>query len=133
LSSCSYCVQGKTAIAEGLAISIVSGRDHRGREIPSFLRSKRVLQLDVGLLISGSKERGELEKRITNILEESLQAGNIILVYVILAHTPPLCRDVGLGGHFLPQKTVMTGQKTVSCPFPASPAGDRSGGGGALS
>ena len=75
-------VQGKTAIAEGLANSIVRGQDHRGRDIPAFLRHKRVLQLDIGLLISGSKERGELERRVTSILEECMQAGDVILVCV---------------------------------------------------
>lgn len=65
---------GKTAIAEGLAISIVKGN------VPDFLRGKRVMSLDVGLLISGAKERGELETRVTSLIDEIQRAGNVILI-----------------------------------------------------
>ena len=53
---------GKTAIAEGLAMRIVSGN------VPEFLLSKKVCSLDIGLIMAGAKERGELEQRVKNIL-----------------------------------------------------------------
>ena len=71
---------GKTAVAEALATAIVSGLGPHGGPLPAFLTGKRVLQLDVGLLISGAKERGELEARITDLLTEIAEAGNIILM-----------------------------------------------------
>ncbi|KAI3977167.1 hypothetical protein MKX01_035897 [Papaver californicum] len=64
---------GKTAIAEGLATSIVDG------DVPPFLLTKRVLSLDIGLLMAGAKERGELESRVTNLISEILKEGNVIL------------------------------------------------------
>ncbi|GFP84722.1 chaperone protein clpd chloroplastic [Phtheirospermum japonicum] len=71
---------GKTAIAEGLAISIADGN------IPSFLMKKRILSLDVGLLIAGAKERGELEGRVTMLIKEIKKSGNIIL-FIDEVHT----------------------------------------------
>ncbi|GLJ49313.1 hypothetical protein SUGI_1042360 [Cryptomeria japonica] len=65
---------GKTAIAEGLAISIIQGN------VPDFLQGKRVMSLDIGLLISGAKERGELEMRVTSLIDEIQKAGNVILL-----------------------------------------------------
>ena len=65
---------GKTAIAEGLAQRIASG------EIPDILEGKRVLTLDIGLLVAGTKYRGEFEERLKKIMEEIRGAGNVILV-----------------------------------------------------
>ena len=65
---------GKTAIAEGLAQRIASG------EIPGILEGKRVLTLDIGLLVAGTKYRGEFEERLKKIMEEIRGAGNVILV-----------------------------------------------------
>ena len=65
---------GKTAIAEGLAQRIASG------EIPGILEGKRVLTLDIGLLVAGTKYRGEFEERLKKIMEEIRSAGNVILV-----------------------------------------------------
>ncbi|KAH9318400.1 hypothetical protein KI387_020169, partial [Taxus chinensis] len=65
---------GKTAIAEGLAISIIQGN------VPDFLHGKRVMSLDIGLLMSGAKERGELEMRVTSLIDEIQRAGNVILL-----------------------------------------------------
>lgn len=73
-------VQGKTAIAEAIALAAVEGQHSGGHKTPDFLQSKRILQLDIGALLSGSKERGELEKRITALLHESAASGNVILV-----------------------------------------------------
>jgi len=65
---------GKTAIAEGLAQRIQQG------EIPDILEEKRVLTLDIGLLVAGTKYRGEFEERLKKIMEEIKSAGNVILV-----------------------------------------------------
>lgn len=71
---------GKTAIAEGLARAIVNRTLPDGSLLPEFLVGKRVMSLDIGLLIAGAKERGELESRVTKILAEAKAAGNIILM-----------------------------------------------------
>jgi ATP-dependent Clp protease ATP-binding subunit ClpC len=65
---------GKTAIAEGLAQRINSG------DVPDILEEKRVLTLDIGLLVAGTKYRGEFEERLKKIMEEIRGAGNVILV-----------------------------------------------------
>ncbi len=65
---------GKTAIAEGLAQRIQVG------DIPDILEDKRVLTLDIGLLVAGTKYRGEFEERLKKIMEEIKSAGNVILV-----------------------------------------------------
>ncbi|CAK0784796.1 hypothetical protein CVIRNUC_008000 [Coccomyxa viridis] len=71
---------GKTAIAEGLARAIVTGALPDGAALPAFLRGKRVMQLDLGLLIAGAKERGELESRVTGLLSEIRAAGDVVLM-----------------------------------------------------
>jgi len=65
---------GKTAVVEGLAARIVNS------EIPDILEGKKVIQLDMGLLVAGTKYRGEFEERLKKIMDEIRQAGNIILV-----------------------------------------------------
>jgi len=65
---------GKTAIAEGLAQRIQTG------DIPDILEDKRVLTLDIGLLVAGTKYRGEFEERLKKIMEEIKSADNVILV-----------------------------------------------------
>nr|YP_009296677.1 Clp protease ATP binding subunit [Apophlaea sinclairii]AOM65817.1 Clp protease ATP binding subunit [Apophlaea sinclairii] len=65
---------GKTAIAEGLAQRIVS------KDIPSILEDKLVITLDVGLLVAGTKYRGEFEERLKRIMDEIKSSDNIILV-----------------------------------------------------
>nr|YP_009393178.1 Clp protease ATP binding subunit [Bostrychia moritziana]ARW61740.1 Clp protease ATP binding subunit [Bostrychia moritziana] len=65
---------GKTAIAEGLAQRIAN------RDIPSILEDKLVITLDVGLLVAGTKYRGEFEERLKRIMDEIKSANNIILV-----------------------------------------------------
>lgn len=71
---------GKTAIAEGLAYAMVHNLSLEGQPLPSFLRSKRVLQLDVGLLMAGAKERGELENRVTRLIQECRDGRDVILM-----------------------------------------------------
>ncbi|OGI00275.1 MAG: ATP-dependent Clp protease ATP-binding subunit ClpC [Candidatus Melainabacteria bacterium GWF2_37_15] len=65
---------GKTAIAEGLAIRIVNN------EVPEQLEDKRLIQLDMGLLVAGTKYRGEFEERLKKIMDEIRGAGNVILL-----------------------------------------------------
>jgi ATP-dependent Clp protease ATP-binding subunit ClpC len=65
---------GKTAIAEGLAQRIANG------DIPDILEEKRVVTLDIGLLVAGTKYRGEFEERLKKIMDEIRSAGNVILV-----------------------------------------------------
>ena len=65
---------GKTAIAEGLAQRIAD------QNVPDILEEKRVMTLDVGLLVAGTKYRGEFEERLKKIMDEIRSAGNVILV-----------------------------------------------------
>jgi ATP-dependent Clp protease ATP-binding subunit ClpC len=65
---------GKTAIAEGLAQRISN------RDIPDTLEDKKVVALDIGLLIAGTKYRGEFEERLKKIMDEVRTANNVILV-----------------------------------------------------
>lgn len=64
---------GKTAIAEGLALRIVSG------EVPDTVKNKRVVTLDLAGMVAGSKYRGEFEERIKRVIKEVIDAGNIYL------------------------------------------------------
>ncbi len=65
---------GKTAIAEGLAQRIING------DVPDILLEKRIIQLDIGLLVAGTKYRGEFEERLKKIMEEIRSSANVILV-----------------------------------------------------
>lgn len=65
---------GKTAIAEGLAQRIVQ------QDVPGLLLNKQVFSLDLGLLVAGTRFRGEFEERLQEVMEEVRAAGNIILV-----------------------------------------------------
>ena len=64
---------GKTAIVEGLAHRIVSG------EVPEKLRGKRVVTLDIGSLVAGTKYRGEFEERLKRVIDEIKAAGSCII------------------------------------------------------
>ncbi|GAA0323060.1 ATP-dependent protease ATP-binding subunit ClpC [Bacillus carboniphilus] len=77
---------GKTAIAEGLAQQIVQN------EVPEILRDKRVMTLDMGTVVAGTKYRGEFEDRLKKVMDEIRQAGNIIL-FIDELHTL-----IGAGG-----------------------------------
>src|SRR5699024_12866667 len=65
---------GKTAIAEAVAIAVANN------DVVSTLANKRVVSLDVGSLVAGTKYRGEFEDRVKNLIEETEKAGNVILL-----------------------------------------------------
>ncbi|HAL08369.1 ATP-dependent Clp protease ATP-binding subunit [Mammaliicoccus vitulinus] len=77
---------GKTAIVEGLAQAIVQN------EVPETLKGKRVMSLDMGTVVAGTKYRGEFEERLKKVMEEIHQAGNIVL-FIDELHTL-----IGAGG-----------------------------------
>lgn len=77
---------GKTAIAEGLAQAISNN------EVPETLRDKRLMSLDMGTVVAGTKYRGEFEERMKKVMEEIHKAGNVVL-FIDELHTL-----IGAGG-----------------------------------
>ncbi len=72
---------GKTAIVEGLALRIVN------KDVPEVLLNKKIMALDIGLLVAGAKFRGEFEERVKMVLKEVIDSNDSIIIFIDEIHT----------------------------------------------
>jgi len=72
---------GKTAVVEGLAQKITQ------RQVPEKLLNKRIMMLDMGAMIAGTKYRGEFEARLKAVLEEAMDPLNNLIIFIDEVHT----------------------------------------------
>lgn len=72
---------GKTAIVEGLADRIIEG------DVPEILKDKRIMSLDIGMMVAGSKYRGEFEDRLKAVLKEVTSSDGMIILFIDEIHT----------------------------------------------
>eukprot|EP00930_Biecheleria_cincta_P102776 TRINITY_DN945_c0_g4_i1.p1 TRINITY_DN945_c0_g4~~TRINITY_DN945_c0_g4_i1.p1 ORF type:complete len:1052 (-),score=297.98 TRINITY_DN945_c0_g4_i1:85-3240(-) len=92
---------GKTAIAEGLAQKIVAG------DIPELLQGKRIVQLDLAMLLAGTRYRGEFEERLKNVIKEVLDSKKNIILMIDEIHTIVGAGGTGDGGGAIDAGNIM--------------------------
>eukprot|EP00929_Paragymnodinium_shiwhaense_P078901 TRINITY_DN4094_c0_g1_i1.p1 TRINITY_DN4094_c0_g1~~TRINITY_DN4094_c0_g1_i1.p1 ORF type:complete len:1058 (+),score=388.31 TRINITY_DN4094_c0_g1_i1:82-3255(+) len=92
---------GKTAIAEGLAQMIMSG------DVPELLQGKRIVQLDLALLLAGTRYRGEFEERLKNVIQEVLDSKRNIILMIDEIHTIVGAGGTGDGGGAIDAGNIM--------------------------
>ena len=78
---------GKTAISEGIAQNIVSGR------VPENLKTKQIYSLDMGALIAGAKYQGEFEERLKGVVKEVVDSAGEIILFIDEIHIRSWARD----------------------------------------
>src|SRR5206468_829808 len=94
---------GKTAIVEGLAQRIVAG------DVPEGLKDKRLVALDIGAMVAGSKYRGEFEDRLKAVLKEITESAGQIICFIDELHTLVAAAMLShryIGDRFLPDKAI---------------------------
>ena len=101
---------GKTAIVEGLAIKITTN------DVPENLLNKRVVALDLGAMIAGSRFRGEFEERLKAAMEEIQRAQGEIILFIDEAHTM-----IGAGGQEGANETARRGSHLIIGPWGHGP------------
>src|SRR4029077_3890708 len=72
---------GKTAIVEGLALRIVQG------DVPQSLKNRRVVALDMGLLVAGAQYRGQFEERLKSVIREVQESNGQVILFIDELHT----------------------------------------------
>jgi len=92
---------GKTAIAEGLAQKIVTG------DVPELLQGKRIVQLDLAMLLAGTRYRGEFEERLKNVIKEVLDSKRNIILMIDEIHTIVGAGGTGDGGGAIDAGNIM--------------------------